>query len=120
MANIAVKPAKEKSLLQCGVDQLPQNFDRHTFPPPPSVSHHLDNKCNFLIQIRDEKDLFVFNQSDRQVLRETELERFWVGDWNAGEYKARCQERSHCFRLAPGRAVHIPVNAPHWVKNDQN
>ncbi len=82
--------------------------------------YHLDNECNFLLQIRGEKDLFVFDQSDREVLTEGELERFWVGDWNAGEYKARCQERSHCFRLAPGRAVHIPVNAPHWVRNDRN
>lgn len=24
------------------------------------------------------------------------------------------------FRLAPEKAVHIPVNAPHWVKNDAN
>jgi hypothetical protein len=48
------------------------------------------------------------------------LEHFWIGDWNAGEYKMRCQDRARAFRLSPGRAVHIPVNAPHWVKNDGN
>jgi hypothetical protein len=82
--------------------------------------YHIDNECNVLLQIKGEKDIFVFDQTDRQVLTETELERFWVGDWNAGEYKARCQERARVFRLAPGKAVHIPVNAPHWVKNDGN
>jgi hypothetical protein len=82
--------------------------------------YHIDNECNVLLQIKGEKDIFVFDQTDRQVLTETELERFWVGDWNAGEYKARCQERSRAFRLVPGKAVHIPVNAPHWVKNDGN
>jgi hypothetical protein len=82
--------------------------------------YHLDNECNVLLQIRGEKDIFVFDQKDREILTEAELERFWVGDWNAGEYKARCQDRAHAFRLAPGRAVHIPVNAPHWVKNDTN
>jgi hypothetical protein len=82
--------------------------------------YHLDNECNMLLQIKGEKDLFVFDQADRQILTEIELERFWIGDWNAGEYKARCQERAHTFRLAPDKAVHIPVNAPHWVKNDAN
>jgi hypothetical protein len=82
--------------------------------------YHFDNECNVLLQINGEKDLFVFDQTDREVLTEVELEKFWVGDWNAGEYKARCQERAHAFRLTPGAAVHIPVNAPHWVKNDAN
>lgn len=82
--------------------------------------YHLDNECNVLFQIRGEKDIFVFDQTDREILTEVELERFWVGDWNAGEYKARCQDKAHAFRLAPGKAVHIPVNAPHWVKNDAN
>lgn len=82
--------------------------------------YHLDNECNVLLQIQGEKDLYVFNQKDREVLTEQELEKFWAGDWNAGEYKARCQERATKFRLKPGGAAHIPVNAPHWVKNDNN
>lgn len=82
--------------------------------------YHFDNECNVLLQIRGEKDIFIFDQTDREVLTDEELERFWVGDWNAGEYKARCQEKAHEFRLIPGKGVHIPVNAPHWVKNDAN
>jgi hypothetical protein len=82
--------------------------------------YHFDNECNVLMQIRGEKDIWVFDQTDRQVLTDTELERFWVGDWNAGEYKARCQDRAYAVRLVPGGGVHIPVNAPHWVKNDNN
>ncbi len=82
--------------------------------------YHFDNECNVLLQLTGEKDLCVFDQTDREVLTEMELERFWAGDWNAGEYKARCQERAQVFRLAPGKAVHIPVNAPHWVKNQAN
>jgi len=30
------------------------------------------------------------------------------------------RKRAHNFRLTPGGGVHIPVNAPHWVKNDAN
>ena len=82
--------------------------------------YHLDNECNVLLQIRGEKDIHIFDQRDREVLTERELEHFWIGDWNAGEYKLRCQNKARVFRLGPGKAVHIPVNAPHWVKNDAN
>ena len=30
------------------------------------------------------------------------------------------QGKGRHFRLVPGTGVHIPVNAPHWVKNDAN
>jgi Cupin-like domain len=82
--------------------------------------YHLDNECNILLQVKGEKDIFIFDQTDREVLTEMELERFWVGDWNAGEYKMRWQDKAHAFHLAPGSAVHIPVNAPHWVRNGGN
>jgi hypothetical protein len=88
--------------------------------PDRITPYHLDNECNVLVQIKGEKDIYVFDQRDREVLTEVELERFWVGDWNAGEYKLRCQDKARAFHLAPGAAVHIPVNAPHWVKNNAN
>lgn len=81
---------------------------------------HMDNECNVLLQITGEKDIFVFDQTDREILTESESENFWFGNWNAAEYKSRYQERGKHFRLVPGKAVHIPVNAPHWVKNDNN
>ncbi len=67
--------------------------------------YHIDNECNVLLQIAGEKDIFIFDQRDREILTEKELERFWIGDWNAAEYKSRCQDKAHKFRLAPGRAV---------------
>jgi hypothetical protein len=82
--------------------------------------YHIDNECNVLLQIRGEKDVSVFDQTDREVLTERELERFWVGEWNAADYKLRYQNRAKVFRLTPGGAVHIPVTAPHWVQNDNN
>jgi len=51
---------------------------------------------------------------------EEEIERFWAVDNNAAVYKKQFQDRVMSFRLAPGIGVHIPVNAPHWVKNDHN
>jgi hypothetical protein len=82
--------------------------------------YHIDRECNFLLQIYGQKTIYVFDQKDREVLPEQEIERFWTVDNNAATYKAQYQDRATSFRLIPGNGIHIPVNAPHWVKNDDN
>jgi Cupin-like domain len=84
------------------------------------TSYHIDRECNFLLQVRGEKTLSVFDQNDRIVLPEEELERFWSVDHNAAVHKPEHQNRAREFAMTPGTAVHIPVNAPHWVKNHDN
>jgi hypothetical protein len=80
-------------------------------------SYHIDRECNCLLQIRGTKTISVFDRNDRDVLSEAEIERFWTVDNNAAVYKPHLQDRAHVFELKPGSAVHIPVNAPHWVRN---
>lgn len=83
-------------------------------------TYHIDRECNFILQISGEKTLFVFDQNDREVLPEEELERYWAVDHNAARYRPEYQDRAKVFRLRPGDGVHVPVNAPHWVQNDDN
>jgi hypothetical protein len=83
-------------------------------------TYHIDRECNWILQIHGEKDISIFDKNDREVLPEEEIERFWTVDNNAAIYKNQYQNRATVYRLAPGRAVHVPVNAPHWVKNDNN
>lgn len=83
-------------------------------------SYHIDRECNFLLQIRGDKEIHIFEQGDRAVLPEEEIERFWAVDNNAAKYKPEYQDRARIFHLEPGTGVHIPVNAPHWVKNGPN
>ena len=80
-------------------------------------SYHIDRECNCLLQIRGSKTVHVFDRDDRDVLSETEIERFWTVDNNAAVYKPHLEGRARVFELTPGCAVHIPVNAPHWVRN---
>ena len=84
------------------------------------TAYHIDRECNFLLQIRGSKTLYVFDQNDRVVLPEDELEKFWSVDNNAARYKPEHQSRAQGYQLTPGCVVHIPVNAPHWVQNDDN
>jgi hypothetical protein len=85
--------------------------------PRQITPYHIDNECNFLLQLRGEKTINIFDQNDRAVLTEEELENFWIGNQNAARYKAELQERARTYQLAPGRVVHLPINAPHWIRN---
>jgi Cupin-like domain len=83
-------------------------------------TYHIDSETNFLLQVRGEKDISIFSKYDREVLPEEEIERFWTVDRNAAVYKPQYQARADVVRLVPGNGVHIPVNCPHWVQNDDN
>jgi len=79
---------------------------------------HIDGECNFLLQVQGSKLIRVFNQHDRTVLTEQEIEHFYTNDIFAANYKEGCgDEKATITELTPGKAVHIPVNAPHWVQN---
>ncbi len=84
------------------------------------TTYHIDSETNFLLQVHGEKDISIFNKFDREVLPEDEIERFWCEDNNAAVYKPELQHKADVIRLKPGNGVHIPVNAPHWVQNDDN
>jgi hypothetical protein len=88
--------------------------------PKRVTTYHIDRECNFLLQIRGAKTLHVFDREDREVLSEEEIERFWAVDFNAAVYKQHLQHRAKSYRLTPGMGVHIPVNCPHWLENDDN
>jgi hypothetical protein len=83
-------------------------------------TYHIDRECSLLLQIRGEKTISVFDHYDRKVLPETEIERFWAVDNNAATYKEQLQDRAKVYELKPGMGIHIPTNAPHWVKNHDN
>ena len=88
--------------------------------PKRKTPYHIDRECNFLLQVRGEKTIHVFDQNDREILSEEELERFWSVDSSSADYKAQLQSRAKSYVMRPGTGVHIPVNAPHWLENHNN
>ncbi|OAF13601.1 hypothetical protein AYJ54_43530 [Bradyrhizobium centrolobii] len=82
--------------------------------------YHIDHEANFLCQIAGEKDVWLFDPNDRELLPDPEIERFYLGDLNGAQYREHLQGRGKHFRLVPGIAVHHPPLAPHWVKNGPN
>ena len=79
--------------------------------------YHIDHEFNFLLQVQGEKDVYLFDQDDRDVLSDIEIEKFYAGDVEAARYKPNLQERGAVFHLTPGAAVHHPPLAPHLVRN---
>ncbi|MBV8436669.1 MAG: cupin-like domain-containing protein [Silvibacterium sp.] len=104
------------------IDQDKKSQEAIIFLTSPNrvTSYHIDRECNFLMQVRGEKEISVFDRNDRDVLPEAELETFWSKDNNAGVYKPQYQDRAHVILMKPGTGVHIPVNFPHWLKNGNN
>jgi len=88
--------------------------------PKRIATYHIDRECSFLLQIKGTKTIHIFDRADREVLPEEEIERFWTVDNNAPAYKPQFQNRATSYKLRPGYGVHIPVNCPHWVENDDN
>ncbi len=82
---------------------------------PHSVTpYHLDPEYNFLLQIRGVKTAYVF---PRSLLSEQEIEDRFVFSHRNLKYHPSYQTRAETFVLSPGTGLHIPIAAPHWIKN---
>jgi len=85
---------------------------------PNSVTpHHIDHECNFLLQIHGEKDISICDPRDRSMLTDEEIESYYLGDLSAAKMKPDSHRKATVYHLSPGKGVHLPVRAPHWVKN---
>jgi hypothetical protein len=70
--------------------------------------YHIDHEANFLCQIAGEKEVWLFNQNDRELLPDIEIEQFYLGNLNGAKYRDYLGKRGKHFRLTPGVAVHHP------------
>src|SRR5262245_54598305 len=85
---------------------------------PNSVTpYHLDPEYNFLLQVRGQKAISIFDPRDRDVISEEELENYYAGSHRNLEYRPRLQGRASVFDMTPGKGLYFPVTAPHWVQN---
>jgi hypothetical protein len=77
---------------------------------------HFDPVVGFFAQIEGEKFYHVYPPA---AVLESELERFYIlGIFDIGKVKLADLDpsRDHLFRLGPGKGLHQPRNAPHWVQ----
>ena len=84
--------------------------------PGAVTPYHVDTECNFLLQVAGKKQVSLFDGSDRSLLSEEELERFYSGAHRNLVFKDNYQHKASVFELRPGDGLHFPVTWPHWVK----
>jgi hypothetical protein len=86
---------------------------------PGSVTpYHLDPEYNFLLQIRGSKTVHIWNPNDPAVLTDEELEDFFTSEEQKNLlFKNEHAQKASVIELTPGRGLHFPVTAPHWVQN---
>lgn len=87
---------------------------------PGSVTpYHIDQEHNFLLQIRGNKTINVWDPDDRVAMPELAVENtvFGANKHRNLPWQDSFSERGEALSLTPGDGVYVPVQAPHWVKN---
>jgi hypothetical protein len=85
---------------------------------PGSVTpFHFDPEHNILLQIRGRKTMTIFPADDEGIASAAEHERFHNGGHRNLPWQEAFAGSGQSFELTPGKAVYVPVKAPHWVKN---
>jgi len=86
---------------------------------PDSVTpFHFDPEHNILLQIRGEKTMTVFPATDEDIVPPLAHEGFHLGQHHRNlVWDDAFAAKATSFLLKPGEAVHMPVKAPHWVRN---
>jgi hypothetical protein len=83
------------------------------------TAYHIDQDLNYLLQIAGDKSFSVFNQNDRMLITDEELERYFGGDDSAAGFKPDRQTEATIYDLHAGWGVHVPCMAPHWAHNGE-
>ncbi|MCB1494669.1 MAG: cupin-like domain-containing protein [Bauldia sp.] len=76
---------------------------------------HIDYEENFFVHLHGEKFMHVFDNRDRALVPEADLETY-PGKHRNLSYLAHFEERATVFRFAPGEGMFLPYTWPHWVR----
>ena len=78
---------------------------------------HFDPEHNILLQIRGRKTMTIFPAADERLASGEAHEAFHRGGHRNLPWQDEFAGLGDAFELVPGKAVYVPVKAPHWVQN---
>ena len=85
--------------------------------PHRTTAYHIDSDVNYLLQVAGDKLFAVFDQTDRTLVTDEELECFFNGDLSAAHFKPDREAEATTYDLNAGLGVHVPSLAPHSARN---
>lgn len=84
--------------------------------PHAITPYHCDPEHNFLLQIRGDKVMSVFDRRDPRAITEQQMEGMACGAHRNLPYHEAMASLGKPFALRPGDGVHVPMYCPHWVQ----
>ena len=85
--------------------------------PDAVTPFHFDPEHNLLLQLRGTKTMTVFPAGDPAIACPVQHEVFHMGGHRNLPWQDSFLAQGTAIDLAPGQAVHVPVKAPHFVRN---
>ena len=77
---------------------------------------HSDPELNFLLQVRGNKRMSLFDPADRQIVS-AENSELYPGKHRNLPYEDAFEAKAMHQHIAPGEGIFVPIFAPHWVQN---
>jgi hypothetical protein len=101
------------SLLDAGFEQV-EGF-LFVSSPNSTTPFHLDSEDNFFVHIHGEKFFTIFDNTDRTIVSDDEIERSMTKHRNL-KYDESFALRGKEFQLFAGDGCYVPYQWPHWVR----
>ena len=83
--------------------------------PGSTTPFHLDSEDNFFIQVHGEKFFNIYDNEDRSIATEDQIEHAITKHRNL-KFDESFEARGMHNRLLPGEGVFVPYIWPHWVR----
>lgn len=78
--------------------------------------YHMDREMNFLLQVRGEKKVMLWDPRDDEIMNSAEKDRLLAAFGSERPiYKPSFEAKAMSYELRPGMGVHHPFIAPHRV-----
>ncbi len=85
--------------------------------PHAVTPYHIDHESTCLMQVRGNRTAYLWDQKDRSILTEQEIEQYYLGDIGAATFSDQQLEKAYTYKMDAGTGVHHPSLAPHSYKN---
>ena len=105
------------SLLDAGFEQV-EGF-LFVSSPNSTTPFHLDSEDNFFVHIHGEKFFTIFDNVDRSIVCDDEIERSMTRHRNL-RYDDCFASRGKEFHLFAGDGCYVPYQWPHWVRTSDS
>ncbi len=89
--------------------------DSYIFMASPNATtpYHIDHECACLMQVHGDRVAHLWDQKDRSVLSELEIEEYYMGDIGSANYSEKKLDKATVYKMNAGTGVHHPSLAPH-------